>query len=72
MKVAASVAAAIAGAKPVVALESTIIAHGFPSPRNREIATDMEKAVAAAGALSVCASVDGAGCWCGQVTGDQT
>ena len=35
----------------VVALESTIIAHGLPRPRNLEVARDLEAAVAAAGAV---------------------
>jgi pseudouridine-5'-phosphate glycosidase len=36
---------------PVVALESTIIAHGFPRPRNLEVAGEMEDAVSACGAV---------------------
>jgi pseudouridine-5'-phosphate glycosidase len=35
----------------VVALESTIIAHGLPRPRNLEVARELEAAVAAAGAV---------------------
>jgi pseudouridine-5'-phosphate glycosidase len=35
----------------VVALESTIIAHGLPRPRNLEVARDLEAAVRAAGAV---------------------
>jgi pseudouridine-5'-phosphate glycosidase len=35
----------------VVALESTIIAHGLPRPRNLEVARQLEAAVAAAGAV---------------------
>jgi pseudouridylate synthase len=35
----------------VVALESTIIAHGLPRPRNLEVAHELEAAVAAAGAV---------------------
>jgi pseudouridine-5'-phosphate glycosidase len=49
--VAAPVADAIASGLPVVALESTIIAHGFPRPRNLEVARDLERAVAAGRAL---------------------
>jgi pseudouridine-5'-phosphate glycosidase len=44
------VAAAIAGGRPVVALESTVIAHGLPRPLNLETAREMEKAVREAGA----------------------
>ena len=51
MRVAAAVAETIAANGPVVALESTIIAHGFPSPRNREVAAAMEGAVTDGGAL---------------------
>ncbi|MGH9059364.1 MAG: pseudouridine-5'-phosphate glycosidase, partial [Acidimicrobiales bacterium] len=36
------VAAALAGGRPVVALESTLIAHGLPAPRNLSVALDLE------------------------------
>lgn len=36
------VAAALAGGRPVVALESTIISHGLPRPRNHEAAIEFE------------------------------
>ncbi|SEC77762.1 pseudouridine-5'-phosphate glycosidase [Streptomyces sp. 2231.1] len=36
---------AIAGRRPVVALESTIIAHGLPRPRNLQVALELEDAV---------------------------
>lgn len=49
--VAATVAAAVASGGAVVALESTIIAHGFPRPRNLELARDLEGAVVAAGGV---------------------
>ncbi|MBK9330889.1 MAG: pseudouridine-5'-phosphate glycosidase [Ignavibacteria bacterium] len=39
------VRSAIEGNKPVVALESTIISHGMPYPRNLETALEVEKAV---------------------------
>ena len=38
MKIAVEVAEALAAGQPVVALESTIITHGLPRPRNLEIA----------------------------------
>ena len=44
------VAAAIAGGQPVVALESTVIAHGLPRPLNLQTAGAMEAAVREAGA----------------------
>ena len=45
------VAAALAGGNPVVALESTVIAHGLPRPHNLDTARKMEAAVAKAGAI---------------------
>jgi pseudouridine-5'-phosphate glycosidase len=45
------VAAAPARGAAVVALESTIIAHGLPRPRNLEVAAQLEDAVRAAGAV---------------------
>ena len=44
------VAAALAEGKPVVALESTVIAHGLPKPQNVEAARRMEAAVRESGA----------------------
>jgi len=46
----AEVAAALAAGRPVVALESTLISHGLPYPRNIEVALASEAAVRAAGA----------------------
>ncbi|MGW0965477.1 pseudouridine-5'-phosphate glycosidase [Streptomyces sp. NPDC002516] len=37
--------------RPVVALESTIIAHGLPRPRNLEVALELEEVVRAEGAV---------------------
>jgi len=45
------VRAAVAAGKPVVALESTIIAHGFPYPENLRLARAVEEAVREAGAV---------------------
>jgi pseudouridylate synthase len=44
------VASAIAAGRPVVALESTVIAHGLPRPLNLQTAHAMEAAVREAGA----------------------
>ena len=44
------VAAALAAGKPVVALESTVIAHGLPRPQNIEAAARLEQIVHAEGA----------------------
>jgi pseudouridine-5'-phosphate glycosidase len=45
------VAAALAGPRPVVALESTLIAHGLPWPENLETAKTAEEAVRGEGAI---------------------
>ncbi|MEQ9258517.1 MAG: pseudouridine-5'-phosphate glycosidase [Roseovarius sp.] len=45
------VAEALASGAPVVALESTIITHGMPYPRNLETAEKVEKTVRDAGAV---------------------
>ncbi len=45
------VAAALADGAPVVALESTLIAHGLPWPRNFDTALALEAEVRAAGAV---------------------
>ncbi len=45
------VAAAIAAKKPIVALESTIISHGLPRPRNLAVAREVEEIIRAAGAV---------------------
>jgi pseudouridylate synthase len=45
------VAAALAGGRPVVALESTIVAHGLPRPDNLRVAREIEQTVRAAGAV---------------------
>ncbi|MEU7643875.1 pseudouridine-5'-phosphate glycosidase [Streptomyces huasconensis] len=42
---------AVAERRPVVALESTIIAHGLPRPRNLQVAKDLEAAVRGEGAV---------------------
>src|SRR5687768_7777977 len=51
LDVAPGVAAALAGGVPVVALESTIIAHGLPWPENLAVAHELEAAVRAGGAV---------------------
>lgn len=43
------VAAALAENRPVVALESTIISHGLPRPRNHEAALEFEELLRSAG-----------------------
>ena len=51
MRIAPEVAEALAGGQPVVALESTLISHGLPRPRNLEVARQVEAAVRDDGAL---------------------
>jgi len=51
MQLQAEVADALAARIPVVALESTLIAHGLPSGRNLEVARELEAVVRAAGAV---------------------
>ena len=53
------VAAAIAEGRPVVALESTIVAHGLPRPDNVEVARQCEAVVRKAGAIPATIAVVG-------------
>jgi pseudouridylate synthase len=54
------VAEALAAKKPIVALESTIITHGVPYPRNVETALSVEKAAREMGAVpATIAVIDG-------------
>ncbi|MFD4937781.1 pseudouridine-5'-phosphate glycosidase [Streptomyces virginiae] len=56
----AEVREALTRGKPVVALESTIIAHGLPRPRNLEVGLELEALVRAEGAVpATIAVVDG-------------
>lgn len=51
--------AALADNRPVVALESSVIAHGLPSPANLRVAHSLEEAVRAAGATPATVGVIG-------------
>jgi pseudouridylate synthase len=51
IQIAPDVAEALAGGGAVVALESTLIAHGLPRGRNLSVASELEAAVRAAGAV---------------------
>jgi pseudouridine-5'-phosphate glycosidase len=51
MRITDEVAEAIAEGRPVVALESTIISHGLPQPRNLQVAVELEETVREAGAV---------------------
>ncbi|MFI5271737.1 MAG: pseudouridine-5'-phosphate glycosidase [Ktedonobacterales bacterium] len=51
LTIAEPVRAALDAGRPVVALESTVIAHGLPRPANVQVARAMEAAVRAEGAV---------------------
>ena len=60
IKFSAEVTAAKAADKPIVALESTIISHGLPRPRNLEVALEVEAIVRSHGATpATIALIDG-------------
>ena len=70
LHIATDVAAAIEASKPIVALESTVIAHGLPRPVNLETALRLEAIVREAGATpATIAIVDGK--LCVGLTGEQ-
>ena len=61
LRVGEQVADALAAGEPVVALESTLLAHGLPAGHNREVADRLEHTVRAAGAVpATIAVLDGA------------
>ncbi len=61
LSVAPEVSEALDAGRPVVALESTIISHGMPYPRNLETAREVERVVRDAGAVpATIAIADGA------------
>ena len=66
LDVAPEVAQAVAGGKPVVALESTIISHGMPYPQNVETALKVEQIIRDNGAVPATIAILGgrlkAGC----------
>ncbi|MFC5287773.1 pseudouridine-5'-phosphate glycosidase [Actinokineospora guangxiensis] len=51
IELSAEVAAAVADGRPVVALESTLLAHGLPAGRNHEVGVRLERVVRDAGAV---------------------
>ena len=60
LNIAPEVALALADNRPVVALESTIISHGLPRPRNREAALEFEQIVRDKGVVpATIAVIDG-------------
>jgi pseudouridylate synthase len=59
VRVSDEVGEALAAGRPVVALESTIIAHGLPHPDNLRVAGEIEDAVRGAGAVPATIAVLG-------------
>jgi len=59
MHIDPSVAEAVASGRPVVALETAIVTHGLPRPRNLEVARQVEDAVRDGGALPATIGVVG-------------
>ena len=60
IKYSAAVAEALKDKSPVVALESTIITHGLPRPKNLEVALEVEQIVTETGATpATIAIIDG-------------
>ena len=59
MRIALEVADAVAGGRPVVALESAIVTHGLPRPRNLEVTRQAEAAVRDGGALPATIAIVG-------------
>jgi pseudouridine-5'-phosphate glycosidase len=68
--IAAEVQEALADGRPVVALESTIIAHGMPYPQNVETAREVEAIVRAAGAVPATIAVIAGALKIGLATGE--
>ena len=63
MRIAPEVAEALVDGRPVVALESTLVSHGLPRPRNLQVAREAEAAVREGGALpATIAVVEGEVC----------
>ncbi len=50
---------ALAEGEPLVALESTVISHGLPQPRNLETAIELEQIILAAGAMPATVGIIG-------------
>lgn len=59
VRVSDEVRAAVAGGRPVVALETTILTHGLPPPRNLEVAREAEALLRAAGVVPATVGVVG-------------
>jgi pseudouridine-5'-phosphate glycosidase len=60
-----AVAAALEADQPIVALETTVVTHGLPEPRNLEAARDMERIIRAVGATPATCLVQEGELWIG-------
>lgn len=65
LQIAPEVAAALQSGRPVVALESTIISHGMPYPRNVETALAVEAVVREQGAIPATIAIMNGKCYVG-------
>ena len=59
LEIRPEIAEALKNGEPVVALESTILSHGFPYPENKEFAKEVEKIVRAEGAIPATTAIIG-------------
>ena len=59
LDIAAEVAEALRSGQPVVALESTIISHGMPYPKNVASASAVEQAIREVGAVPATIAISG-------------
>src|SRR5579859_1170529 len=59
LRPSAEVADALAAGEPVVALETTLVSHGFPGTRGLDVALESERRVRAAGAVPATVAVAG-------------
>src|ERR671921_503120 len=59
VRIADEVAAALNAGRAVVALESTLISHGLPRPRNLEVARRLESVVRECGAVPATVGIVG-------------
>src|SRR4051812_24389978 len=59
LAIAPEVADALRDGRPVVALESTLISHGLPPPRNLEVAIAAETAVRSRGVVPATVAIHG-------------
>src|SRR5215216_7914752 len=63
LNIAPDIATALSERRPVVALESTVIAHGLPRPQNLQTAQRLQEVVRDGGALpATIAIIDGKLC----------